>query len=109
MLRFRAPLSAGKCDNPVPCLTSAALNREGAHTLDNNWRALRVPLSKNLALPGHLGKEDEAFMDFAVAIGEMADQKDPSLPVNFHLAVAEIRDLHGDGAASSSFRTASET
>lgn len=43
-------------------------------------------------------------MDFAVAVAEMADQKDPSLPVDFHLAVAEIGDLHADGPSSSSFR-----
>ena len=101
---FRAPLSAGECDNPIPCFTSAGLNREGAHTLQDDRRALRIPLSKHLALPGHLGQKDEACMDLAVAIGEMADQKDPSLPVNFHFAVAEIWDLYADGTASGSFR-----
>jgi hypothetical protein len=79
-------------------------NREGAHTLDDNWRALCIPFSKYLALSGHLRQKDEAFMDLAVAIGEMADQKDASLPVNFHLAVAEIGDLDADGPSSSAFR-----
>ena len=42
--------------------------------------------------------------NLAVAIGEMADQKDPSIPVDFHFAVAEIWNLHADRAASRSFR-----
>ena len=33
---FRAPLSARKCDNPIPCFTSAELNREAANTLQDN-------------------------------------------------------------------------
>src|SRR3974377_2055970 len=93
---FRAPLSTGECDNPVPNLAPARLNWEWTDTFAHDGRALLVAFAKYLAFSGHLGQEDEALVHLTVAIREMAEEENAPIPVDFDFAICEIGDLYSD-------------
>ena len=94
------PCGSGKCDNPIPHFASAGLNWEWADTLDHYGRSLLVTFAKHFSASGHLGQEDEPFVNLTIAIGERADQEYSPFAIDLDLAVAEIRNLHGDWPSS---------
>src|SRR5947207_9581222 len=103
MWDFRAPLSAGKCDNPIPRLTSAGLNWKWTDTLDHDGRTLLVAFAEDLTTSGDLGQKDQALVNFPFDNCEMADQEYPSIPVDLDLSVIQIWNPYSDWTSSSSF------
>src|SRR5262249_10534008 len=88
---------------PVPCLAPAGLNGERTDPLDDDGRALRVPFTKHFTFLCHLSQKGQPFVNLTFAVGEMAHQEDPSIPVDIHFASAETGNLDADRATSCSF------
>jgi len=88
MWNFGASLCSGKGDNPIPNVASAGLNGERTDAFDHYGRALLVTLAKHFTLSGHLRQKDKAFVDSAIAVDKLADQVDPSIPVNLDVTLA---------------------
>ena len=96
-------MSSGKSNDPIPRLAFARLNWERTDSFDHDGRALLVSFTKHLSFSRHLGEKDEAFMHLTIAICEMANQENASIPVDFDFAICEIGDLYSNRPSSGSF------
>src|SRR5664280_2266900 len=101
---LRPPLSVGKDHLPVAYLAASRLDRELPDSLKYNGRAFLVAVGEHFPRLRDLRHEDQAFNDLAIGLGEGLDQEDPPLRVDFHLAVAQAGNFHGDRTATGSLR-----
>src|SRR5664280_1976416 len=98
--KLRPPLGVGKDHLPIAYFAASRLDRELADSLKNNGRAFLVAVGEHFPRLRDLRHEDQAFNDLASGLGEGLDQEDPPFRVDFHLAVAQTGNFHGDGTAS---------
>src|SRR5208283_4626919 len=101
---LRPPLGVGKDHLPVAYFAASRLDRELPDSLQNHGRAFLVAVGEHFPRLRDLRHEDQAFNDLAVGLGEGLNQKDPSLRVDFHFAVAQTGNFHGDGTATGALR-----
>src|SRR5271166_6582134 len=101
---LRPPLGVGKDHLPVAYFAASRLDRELPDSLQNNGRASLVAIGEHFSRLRDLRHEDQAFNDLAVGLGEGLNQEDPPFCVDFHLAVAQTGNFHGDRTATGSFR-----
>ena len=94
----------GKGHLPVAYFAASRLDRELPDSLKNNGRAFLVAVGEHFPRFRDLRHEDQAFNDLAIGLGEGLNQKDPSLRIDFHFAVAQTGNFHGDGTATGSLR-----
>src|SRR5664280_1830473 len=100
----RPPLGVGKDHLPVAYFAASRLDRELADSLQNDGRAFLVAVGEHFPRLRDLRHEDQAFNDLPSGLGEGLDQEDPPFRVDFHLAVAQTGNFHGDGTATGTFR-----
>src|SRR5664280_1894214 len=102
--KLRPPLGVGKDHLPVAYFAASRLDRELPDSLQNDGRAFLVAVGEHFPHRRDLCHEDQAFNDLASGLGERLNQEDPPFRVDFHLAVAQTGNFHGDRTATSSFR-----
>src|SRR5664280_3800710 len=102
--KLRPPLGVGKDHLPIAYFAASRLDRELADSLKNNWRAFLVAVGEHFPRLRDLRHEDQAFNDLPSGLGEGLDQEDPPFRVDFHLAVAQTGNFHGDGTATGTLR-----
>src|SRR5664280_2882664 len=102
--KLRPPLGVGKDHLPVAYFAASRLDRELPDSLQNDGRAFLVAVGEHFPRLRDLRHEDEAFNDLAVGLREGLNQKDSPFRVDFHLAVAQTGNFHGDRTATGSFR-----
>src|SRR5271165_4177812 len=98
------PLGVGKDHLPVAYFAASRLDRELPDSLQNNGRAVLVAVGEHFSRLRDLRHEDQAFNDLAIGLGEGLDQEDPPFRVDFHFAVTQTGNFHGDGTATGTFR-----
>src|SRR5271166_1116444 len=101
---LRPPLGVGKNHFPAPYFAASRLDRELSDSLQNNGRAFLVAIGEHFPRLRDLRHEDQAFNDLAIGLGKGLNQKDPPFRVDFHLAVAQTGNFHGDRTATGSLR-----
>src|SRR5271157_1342990 len=101
---LRPPLGVGKDHLPVAHFAASRLDRELPDSLQNYGRAFVVAVGEHVSRLRDLCHEDQAFNDLAIGLGEGLNQEDPPLRVDFHLAVAQTGNFHGDRTATGSLR-----
>src|ERR1039457_814982 len=101
---LRPPLGVGKDHLPIAYFAASRLDRELPDSLQNNGRALLVAVGEHFPRLRDLRHEYQAFNDLAIGLREGLNQKDPPFRVDFHLAVAQTGNFHGDGTATGSLR-----
>src|SRR5664280_2057485 len=100
----RPPLGVGKDHLPVAYFAASRLDRELADSLQNDGRAFLVAVGEYFARLRDLRHEDQAFNDLSIGLCEGLNQEDPPFRVDFHRAVAQTGNFHGDGTATGSLR-----
>src|SRR5271165_2128862 len=101
---LRPPLGVGKDHFPIAYFAASRLDRELPHSLKNNGRAFLVAVGEHFPRLRDLRHEDQAFNDLAIGLSEGLNQEDPPFRVDFHFAVAQTGNFHGDGKATGSLR-----
>src|SRR5271157_1619522 len=101
---LRPPLGVGKDHLPVAYFAASRLDRELPHSLKNNGRVFLVAIGEHFPCLRDLSHEDQAFNDLAIGLGERLNQEDPPFRVDFHFAVAQTGNFHGDRTATGSLR-----
>src|SRR5271157_4838545 len=101
---LRPPLGFGKDRLPVAYFAASRLDRELPDSLQNNWRAFLVAVGEHFPRLRDLRHEDQAFNDLAIGLGEGLNQEDSPFRVDFHFAVTQTGNFHGDWTATGSFR-----
>src|SRR5271157_738560 len=101
---LRPPLGVGKDHFPVAYFAASRLDRELPDSLQNHGRAFLVAVGEHFPRLRDLRHEDQAFNDLAIGLGEGLNQEDPPFRVDFHLAVAQTGNFHGDRTATGTLR-----
>src|SRR5208337_4441308 len=94
----------GKDHFPFAYFAASRLYRELPDSLQNNGRAFLVAIGEHFSRLRDLRHEDQAFNDLAIGLREGLDQEDPPFRVDFHLAIAQTGNFHGDRTATGTFR-----
>src|SRR5271166_2366833 len=101
---LRPPLGFGKDQLPIAYFAASRLDRELPDSLQNNGRAFLVAIGEHFPRLRDLRHEDQAFNDLSICLREGLNKEDPPFRVDFHLAVAQTGNFHGDGTATGSLR-----
>src|SRR5215469_11278666 len=101
---LRPPLGSGKDHLPVAYLAASRLDGELPDSLQNNGRAFLVAIGEHFARLRDLRYEDQAFNDLSIGLSERLNQEDPPFRIDFHFAVAQIGNFHGNQTATGSLR-----
>jgi len=102
--KFWPLLGVWEDEFPVAYLTTSRFDGKWPDSLQNDGRAFLVAIAEHFSRRCNLRHENQAFQDLAIGLREGLDQEDPSLSVDFHLAVAQIGNFYRDRAATGTLR-----
>src|SRR5664279_500433 len=102
---LRPPLGVGKDHLPVAYFAASRLDRELPDSLQYNGQAFLVAVGEHFPRLRDLRHEDQALNDLAIGLREGLNKEDPPFCVDFHLAVTQTGNFHGDRTATGTFRS----